>query len=119
MDIKEIVETYGIKNVRVFTEMPVCQSLHKFGLPIGITDREKMVMTECQIVESRYKVAEGYKLTLQPVNPGDGEPLYAGSEHYYQCDFNNMRRRNPDAFKIYILVDEDGRYERLREQIAA
>lgn len=119
LSIKEIVETYGIKNIRIFTQMEVCESLHRFGLPIGVTNRENTILTECQIVENRYKVADGYKITLEPVAPGDGNPHYIGSRHYYQSDFNGMRRRDPDKFKVYILVDEDARYELLREPLAA
>ena len=45
-------------------------------------DNEKWV--ECEIVEDRYKVETGYKVTLQPINPGYGR------EHYYQTDFDSL-----------------------------
>ena len=39
---------------------------------------------ECKIVEDRYKVSDGYKVTLQSLN------YYFGREHYYQSDFESM-----------------------------
>lgn len=44
--------------------------------------REKWV--ECYIDESRYKVADGYKVTLKAI-----DERY-GSESFYQCDFISL-----------------------------
>lgn len=43
------------------------------------SDPEKWV--ECEIVEDRYKVEDGYKVTLQSIEDGYGR------EDYYQLDF--------------------------------
>ena len=41
---------------------------------------------ECRVVEDRYKVSEGYKVTLQPL---DDNFL---SAHFYQSDFISLLR---------------------------
>jgi len=43
------------------------------------TSREKWV--ECEVVEERYKVDDGYKIELRAIEDGYGK------ETYYQCDF--------------------------------
>lgn len=110
MGIREIVETYGVKNIRVFMGMKPSTNRFMMGaeLPYNVV--------ECEIVETRYKVSEGYKVALSPVEqPAHGDYRYV-EEHFYQTDFDNLRRENPDDYRIYILVDEDGKYERLRDQ---
>lgn len=44
--------------------------------------REKWV--ECEVVEERYKVEDGYKVELRSIEPGYGK------ETFYQCDFNSL-----------------------------
>ena len=44
-------------------------------------DGNKHDWVECEIVEDRYKVDDGYKVTLKPLDPN-----YA-YEHFYQSDF--------------------------------
>ena len=39
---------------------------------------------ECEIVEDRYKVDDGYKVTLRAIENGFGQ------EHYYQSDFESL-----------------------------
>lgn len=46
------------------------------------SDREKWV--ECEIVEDRYKVSDGYKVTLRSIEFGYGQ------EHFYQSDFESL-----------------------------
>lgn len=46
------------------------------------SDSEKWV--ECEIVEDRYKVEDGYKVTLQSIENGYGR------EHFYQTDFESL-----------------------------
>lgn len=48
------------------------------------SDPEKWV--ECEVVEDRYKVEDGYKITLQSIEDGYGR------EHYYQTDFDSLLR---------------------------
>lgn len=109
MKICDIVDQYSINNIRIFTEMDIIHSLHAFGIPCGMTTGETAVV-ECLINEDRYKVSDGYKFTLVPVD--ETQPV--GLRHFYQSDFDNLRNRYPEDYKIFILVDHDGKYERFR-----
>jgi hypothetical protein len=77
--IKENIINKGIENVRFWS---LTQPLHRFPL-LGIcyTTNDEPVWTECKIVEDRYPVADGYKITLQPLDERFSK------EHYYQEDF--------------------------------
>lgn len=70
------------KNAHYFILM---HPLHDvFGL-ISYTcsnDPEKWV--ECEVIEDRYKVEDGYKITLRALEDG------YGSKTFYQCDFNSL-----------------------------
>ncbi len=117
MKIADIVAEYGAKNLRIFVPM---QRIHGLvGFPIGFTDSsDPYVDTECMIDEERYKVSDGYKIMFRAVNDTDPNAYY-GTKSYYQMDFNSMRRSCPEDFRIYILVDEDNKYERFREPVDA
>jgi hypothetical protein len=67
---------YGIdKNAHYFALMnPICG----FGF---FADGNKHDWVECEIVEDRYEVDDGYKVTLKPLDP------YHARQDYYQCDF--------------------------------
>lgn len=49
------------------------------------TTREKWV--ECEIVEERYKVSDGYKVELRAIESGYGK------ETYYQSDFESLVKK--------------------------
>ena len=72
---------YGIdKNAHYFALMnPLCC----FGF---FADADKHDWVECEIVEDRYKVDDGYKVTLKPLDNN-----YA-SEHFYQEDFISLMK---------------------------
>lgn len=115
MDIQDIVATYGVKNIRVFLPLQPCHSLADCGLPIAVTfSDEEYHIVECEIDESRYTVSDGYKITFSPVERADQKHLFA-REHFYQSDFDSLRRSFPDEYRIYVLVDEDAKYQRVRE----
>lgn len=49
------------------------------------TSSDNPVMwVECEVDESRYKVDDGYKITLRPLNP------FYGKEDYHQSDFVSL-----------------------------
>lgn len=56
------------------------------------SDTEKWV--ECEVVEDRYKLEDGYKVTLQSIENGYGR------EHFYQSDFESLINQG------FILVKE-------------
>lgn len=96
-DIRALVKEYGVKNVRVFAPLFRLQLSGIIpGLAFKCSD-DIPVDTECEIVETRYKVSEGYKITLKALDPA------FGYEHYYQSDFDAMVERNPESYRIYIL----------------
>lgn len=72
---------YGInKNSHYFALMnPICD----FGF---FADGNRHNWVECEIVEDHYKVDEGYKVTLKPL---DSNYAY---EHFYQCDFISLMK---------------------------
>lgn len=76
---------YGIdKNAHYFALMrPICDFIFGFGV---IVDADEQNWVECKIVEDRYKVDEGYKVTLKPLDNN-----YA-SEHFYQEDFISLMK---------------------------
>lgn len=53
---------------------------------IALVNGNESNWVECEIVEDRYKVEDGYKVTLKPLNPN------YSSYHFYQCDFASLLR---------------------------
>lgn len=66
---KLIEDNGGIENFRCFTQMG-----------------KKETWTECKIDESRYKVSDGYKITLRSI-----DPMFT-YDHYYQSDFMSLMK---------------------------
>ena len=70
------------KNAHYFALMrPVYRTIFGFCYTSS-TDDEKWV--ECVIDERRYKIDDGYKVTLRAIDEN------YGIEHYYQSDFNRL-----------------------------
>lgn len=55
-----------------------------FGLIFYTSSNTREKFVECEIVEDRYKVSDGYKVTLKSIEPG------YGWEHFYQEDFLSL-----------------------------
>ena len=62
---KLIEDNGGIENFRCFTQMGKIEIVTPFGLCMVSGDKE--TWTECKIDESRYKVSDGYKITVANV----------------------------------------------------
>lgn len=45
---------------------------------------DKETWVECEIVEDRYKIDDGYKVTLRALDK------FYGEEHFYQMDFEHL-----------------------------
>lgn len=72
---------YGInKKAHYFALMNPIDDLGLFA------DASEYGWIECEIVEDRYKVDEGYKVTLKPLDSN-----YA-SQHFYQNDFISLMK---------------------------
>lgn len=100
MDLKDLIAEYGKKNIRFIVPM---QALSYQGLIPGIAFRvgdTPKDQVECEIVEDRYTVEDGYKITLQAVNR-----LKYGRDHYYQCDLASLLRRDPDFRMFVVTID--------------
>lgn len=85
-DIISLFRQAGPENVRIFAQMRQFSSVIP-GMGIALCDADKRNWVECRIDEKRYKLHEGYKITLVPVDPYD---RYYASEHYYQSDFRSL-----------------------------
>ena len=71
------------KNSTYFVKMKPTHSY--FGLIKFTASSDLDVWTECKIVEDRYKLDDGYKLTIESL---DG----FGKDDYYQSDFKSLVR---------------------------
>ena len=94
-NIKEAVETYGIKNIRVFGNgTEVSQSF-----PYLSTDLD---MVEYVLTESIYKLSENYKLTLEAViKASQPENMVISNNNHYVMDFNSLV--NEGCYRVYVL----------------
>lgn len=97
----EVVAEYGACNV--FVEAPRGIRVHAW--PEDSTEARVLH----RIVEGRYKVADGYKVSLEP----EDDLLFRSIGHttYYISDLNSLLREG-GAFGIYVLTI-DG-YQRIK-----
>ena len=74
------------KNAHYFILTRPMDYIPLFGMYIGKTHGVGFPneWAECEIVEERYKLDDGYKVELRAINP-----VY-GKETYYQCDFEKL-----------------------------
>lgn len=72
----------GIENFRCFAQLPIINMRTPFGFCITGDER---TWVECKINESRYKVDDGYKISLEPL-----DKEHFTWEHYYQSDFMQL-----------------------------
>lgn len=97
MDLQYFAAEYGAANLRFFIPL---SRLEYAGIIPGIafrTNGQPQDTVECVVDESRYTVADGYKITLKAV-----DPMY-GKEHYYQSDLESILRDNPFTHRAYVL----------------
>jgi len=80
--IQENIIDKGIENVRFFAQMGQISAILPWGMAMVSNNNETWV--ECKINEDRYKVEDGYKITLKALDP---RFTY---EHYYQSDFESL-----------------------------
>jgi len=103
--IKENILDKGIENVRFFAQMEQIEAILPWGMAMVSSNNTTWV--ECKIDEDRYKVEEGYKLTLKSLDP---RFTY---NHYYQSDFESLVKEgcilikdNEDAYIEHIKWSE-------------
>lgn len=113
MDIAKHIETYGIDNLRVFIEHEDTQGF--FRNPLGGI-REYRIEKCVPVHRIDLRLVGD---VAQEILPGDHQ--YGGlmdsiynTERKYTHDFDLLcdpRCRQP--YRVYVLVDEDNKYERL------
>lgn len=75
--LQRIINTYGIENIMFM--VPI-KPIRVIG-PISYkSSDDEEIKVPCKINEERYKIHEGYKITLESIYP------QFGKEHYYQHD---------------------------------
>ncbi|MCM1121176.1 MAG: hypothetical protein NC416_01195 [Eubacterium sp.] len=80
---REIMNRYNIdKTKHYFAKMDIVHMVvPRFGI---VVSNGKQGWVECEISEDRYKVNEGYKVTLKPIDPR------FMAHDFYQMDFNSL-----------------------------
>ncbi len=97
-NIKQAVETYGIKNIRVFGNGTEVSK----SFPYLSTDLD---MVEYALSESRYLMTENYKLTLEAVIKDYQLVDTIPPMHHYISDFNSMV--NAGCYRVYVINADD------------
>lgn len=97
-NIKEAVETYGIKNIRVFGNGTEVSK----SFPYLSTDLD---MVEYALSESRYVMSENYKLTLESAITDCQEIDTIPPVHHYITDFNSLV--NAGCYRVFVVNADD------------
>lgn len=100
MNLKELAAEYGAKNLRFCVPM---SKLEYAGIIPGIAFRSSnspVEVVECLVNEDRYQVSEGYKITLEAVDPNFGK------HHYYQMDLESILRSGPETHRIFVITSD-------------
>jgi hypothetical protein len=100
MNLFDLVQEYGVKNLVFCIPM---RPLEFAGFIPGIafkTSTSEEVVVPARIDESRYKISQGYKITLRA-----DDPAY-GREHFYICDleslFRDCRRAKDNRYRCFV-----------------
>ena len=80
-----IKENGGVENFRCFAQMRRIEMVIPF-MGISVVSDSNMTWMECKIDERHYKVEDGYKITLVPLQEGFAK------EDFYQSDFMSLIR---------------------------
>lgn len=96
MTLVDLAAEYGVRNLRFFIPMSV---VNHVGFLPGIGFRsswDEKQQVECVICETRYPVAEGYKITLRAVDVAFGKTTY------YQSDLESLITNHPETHEVYV-----------------
>ena len=93
MDLK------NIKNIDDIIVMFPCRPLRKILFITYTSSQDAEILLPCTISEERYKISEGYKLTLVPI--------YSGFQKHdiYQCDLESLLKDNTRGISLYVKQD--------------
>lgn len=87
VDIVKLVKEVGVENLCFLVNMKPIRSV--FGMFSYTSSGDPDILMICKIDESRYKVADNYKITLKSIEQIKG---LHGSEHFYISDLQSMIR---------------------------
>jgi hypothetical protein len=110
--IRNLAKEYGVNNLRFFIPMHPMMVMPFMGIGMVCTS-DPEVRVECVIDERRYKALDGYKVEFRPVEP-EKDGMAFGYRSFYQSDLSSLISKYPDEYSIYVLVDEDNKYEKIR-----
>jgi hypothetical protein len=85
MKLKELIAKHGVESVLFFLPMSPIQTV--FGLISYTSSSDPQIKMLCSINEDRYKVKDGYKITLQSI---EQFPRIRGKEHFYISDLESI-----------------------------
>ena len=90
--LQQLIEKHGAENIIFMNPMfPVRKCL---GLLSYTSSCDDEIVVPCKINEDRYKVSDGYKITLESTFPGFGK------DHIYQMDLESLLRQG--TITIYV-----------------
>jgi len=82
--IRRIVAQHGIDNLLFLVPL---RPLRKILFIQYTSSSDEPILVPCKLVEKRYKISDGYKLEVQPIE--DYEKVF-GSRTFYQSDFYHL-----------------------------
>jgi hypothetical protein len=90
-DIRDLALKYGVENIKVITKF---SPLNRIFIISYTSSSDPQVLFIGAIDESRYDVADGYKITIKPIDNKDSTPaipnVELAKETFYQSDFNTL-----------------------------
>jgi len=89
MNLKKLIEDVGVNNLLFLANMKQIKTY--FGLISLTSSSDPDMLVICKIVETKYKVKDNYKITLQALNQKIG---IKAQEHYYISDLEQMINSN-------------------------
>lgn len=96
----ELKEAHGLDNIVVWVQMYPLHQARIAGVLFGWTSSsDEPQLVPCRIVEERYKLADGYKIELIPLQPGFHK------EAFYQLDLSTMLRQDGARLQIKFVDD--------------
>lgn len=95
--IKHMAEKHSVENLRFI--IPLSPLRGFLGMAYRSSNDSEFLF-ECSVDESRYRVKDGYKITLKATDP------HYGSETFYQSDLESMIRsyHQGKTSRVYTML---------------
>jgi len=91
--LQKVIDKHGIENIMFIFPMKPIRNILFISYK---SSEDKETIVPCKINESRYKISDGYKITLECIYPGFGK------EHLYQTDLMALIEQN--IAQIFVNV---------------